>query len=184
MFLSSTLSLSPPSSSLLCWQIVNPHCGASSGRALGPYFRGQIHHVWCGWCSHNSSLTGIMIAGIIQHSINTRAWRKYGAFVKTVNRKSFLQKPEKKKNNDSLAFPRFTRGLHCYIAHAIWRWQKKCQQKQKREANLSKYHILFFFFFFLNLIYFQPISLCKYKHISNNNNNNSNFSEICFNFII
>ncbi len=90
-------SLSPPSSSLLRRQIVNPHRGASYGRAPGPYFRGQIHHVWCGWCSHNSSLTAVMFSGIIQRSINTRAWRKYNAFIKTVNRKYFLQKPEEKR---------------------------------------------------------------------------------------
>lgn len=109
MFLSSTLPLSPPSSSLLCRQIVNPHCGASYGRALGPYFRGQIHHVWCGWCSHNSSLTGVMFSGIIQCSINTRAWRKYNAFIKTVNRKYFLQKPKEKRIT---GFPRFAL-LYC-----------------------------------------------------------------------
>lgn len=135
MFLSSTLPLNPPSSSLSRRQIVNPHCGAASGRALGPYFRGQIHHVWCGWCSHNFSLTGVMFAGIIQRSINTRAWRKYGAFIKTVNRTSFLQKPEEKKR--ITGFPR-NWGLRCYIAHAIWHWQKKCHQKQQQEASLLK----------------------------------------------
>lgn len=67
-------------------QIVNPHCRAASGRASGHISEHKIHHVWCGWCSHNSGLTGVMFAGIIQPSINTRAWKKYGAFIKTVNR--------------------------------------------------------------------------------------------------
>jgi len=159
MFLSSTLPLSPPSSSLLRRQIVNPHCGASYGRAPGPYFRGQIHHVWCGWCSHNSSLTAVMFSGIIQRSINTRAWRKYNAFIKTVNRKYFQQKPEEKRIT---GFPEV-----CVIILLMPSDDDKTNANRNNSRKLMywnrlKYHILFLF---LMLDLFSAHFWCKYIYI-------------------
>lgn len=137
---SSILPLISRSSSLARRQIVNPHCEAASGRALGPYFRGQIHHVWCGWCSHNSSLTGVMFAGIIQHSINTRAWKKYGGFIKTVNRKS------KKKTRRLSLTSRYAFLLLMPSADD----RENAIQKQQRGANLLKLVKMSHLRFFLN----------------------------------
>lgn len=168
MFLSSTLLLSPPSSSLLRRQIVNPHCGAAYGRALGPYFRGQIHHVWCGWCSHNSSLTGVMFSGIIQRSINTRAWRKYGAFIKTVNRKSFLQKPEKKKKKRITGFPEvYPRFVLLYCSCHLMMTK---EMPTETTAGSKFIEIGQSIILFLCLIYLQSVFI--------SNNNNGNFSEL------
>lgn len=151
--ISSALPLNSRSSSLSHRRIVNPHCGAASGRALGPYFRGQIHHVWCGWCSHNSSLTGVMFAGIIQHSINTRAWKKYGAFIKTVNRQSLLQKNRERKKRH-VGFP-WPRGMRYYIAHAIWWWQRKCHTETIAGSKFIEIgqHVTWEFYLFIFFIY-------------------------------
>lgn len=140
--------------------IVNPHCGAASGRALGPYFRGQIHHVWCGWCSYNSSLTGVMFAGIIQHSINTRAWKKYGAFIKTVNRQSLLQKNREKKTRRLSLTSRYAL-LYC-SCHLMMTEEMPYRNNSGKQIywNRSTCHMRVLFYFFIyshdsELLYLQ-----------------------------
>lgn len=142
---SSTLPLNSRSSSLARRQIVNPHCEAASGRALGPYFRGQIHHVWCGWCSHNSSLTGVMFAGIIQHSINTRAWKKYGGFIKTVNRKS------KKKRHAGFPWPR---GM-CYYCSCHLLMTKEMPYRNRKHIYWNRSRCQSFFL--INKVFIRTI---------------------------
>lgn len=84
-FYSTSISLSLLTH--LRWEIINPHCGAASGLICCPYFRVLIHLQWCAWCPHNSICTWIRFASITQSFINSRDWKKYSSFIKTVNLK-------------------------------------------------------------------------------------------------